>query len=41
LCAVLASVGLMPVTRSWETVKRQAATLKDDSYLDVVCRHVH
>ena len=40
-CAALAGVGLLPVTRSWQTVCQQAAGLKADSYLDVVCRHVH
>lgn len=41
VCDLLASVGLMPVTRTWRTVMQQAATLSPESYLDVVCRHVH
>ena len=40
LCDLLASVGLWPLTRTWDTVREQCARLKPDSYLDVVCRHV-
>lgn len=42
VCDALKAVGLHPMTRNWETVAAQAATLTNNgSYLDLVCRHVH
>ena len=39
VCGWLAAAGLVPLTRSWDTVQQQAAALAPTSYFDVVCRH--